>query len=124
MTTKHYVHFKQDYGRAFTEQTIKLVDHRNPRLITEFPEHTFAFHFFDIEEETVNGEMLTGKQKNKSTNYLFGKTLTREDVIKIDGKDSMLYKNMEDNDWDRVFESCRGRVLPMNDADIILGERP
>ena len=91
----------------------------------DFPKRTFSFHFFDIEEEeNVNGETLTGKQKNVSPTYWFGKVLTKDQVATNEGKDSMLYSNMDTNNWERVVESCEGRVLPMNDNDVILRDKP
>lgn len=42
------------------------------RAASIVPDGCFAFEFFDREEVTVNGEVLVGKNKNKSPRYFIG----------------------------------------------------
>lgn len=75
---KHYVE-RQTFDILVPNSYITEVEERNPAQI-EPSEFCFRFRFFDRTEEVIDGETLTGKEKNVSGWYYFGQRMTLEEV--------------------------------------------
>ena len=79
------------------------------------PEECVKFQLFDREEVVINGEMLTGEEKNKSGWYYIGKKLSAEEV-----KDTHLLQGMKDNMWTGFVSVRAGCIYPLLENDIVL----
>lgn len=102
----------------FNESTVKSVDSRRASNIDldEIPRRCFAFRFFDQEETTVKGEVLTGDPKNYSgMYYVDGEIKTVEDLKAHPRKYKTLISNMQTNNWPKVVKCNTGNFQPFND---------
>lgn len=119
---KHYVSFLLP-GIIVCETITREVKLRDPEAARPYPKNSFAFMFYDREEETVNGELLAGKNKNYSgTYYIDGRILTVEEVKKLYPEDKILIDNTTFNNIDKVIVTRLGNFQPYNDNDTVVKE--
>ena len=123
----HFITFFSP-GTFSPEETTKPIERWDPDLgremardITERHGATpFCFYF------TTRGrgpEDLDSKKLKESPRYFFnGEIRTLDDVATNEGEDSVLYWNMENNRYDRIFTTTSGWrwSTPLNEDDIVL----
>jgi len=122
MATKHYAEFLYP-GVIVSDSSIKEItenEYRHPETIRP-SEGCFGFRVMARTEVTENGETLTGAYRNKSHWYYIGEIRTIEDVARTDGKNSILYRNMENNGFNRIAYTKFGQAIPMNKEDTVIG---
>ena len=104
-------------GFIVSDASEKEVSNRNYEEIN-IPEGGFGFRFFDREVlEGVTGKTY-GEKHNFSPWYYKGKIRTINQIE----KNSILYRNMENNNYTRIVETEYGQSIPLNDDDIVLLE--
>lgn len=118
---KHYVEFLLP-GAFFPEDETREVANRIPAHLSKIPESTYALSFFDVEEqETESGEVLHGRAKNRSLTIFFGRVYTPSQIAKLEGKDSILYRNVVGNGFRHGIKCVAGNWQAFNKPDIALG---
>jgi len=116
---KHYVEFLYP-GIVVGEYSSEPTETRDPKYITA-PEGAVAFRFYDVEEVTIDGETLTGKNKDYSGwFYVVGRAMTLEDVRREMPSKKVLIGNMESNGMDRVVSFPNGITYELHPEDIVL----
>lgn len=110
----HYVTFLYP-GSFVSETSIKQIKSRKDKL--DVPKEAFAYYFWDREEEGRDDDILKGKQKNISRRYYPEASLyDKETVKKIEGENSILYRNMINNNYNRVIKTRCGNWQPFNEG--------
>jgi hypothetical protein len=117
---KHYVEFLYP-GILFSDTSEDEVETRDIHKL-EIPEYSFGFRFFDREQTILDGEVLTGKSKNYSNWYYYGKVMTIDDVKEQEPDQRILISNMENNDYKRIVRTKFGQSIPVQDEDVVIGE--
>lgn len=110
MSTQHYI--RRYYPGTFVSDLVdEETDHRDPGSVDTKESRMYAFQFFDrTKVETLDSETLLGDPKNFSPiYYLGGEALSKDDVQ----EGSILWRNMESNQWDCVVRSRFGQVFPV-----------
>lgn len=114
--TKTYVEIFYP-GSFFPETKVQEVKDRTP---IDLPNGAFAFSFFDREETKINGEVLYGKEKNRSGRFYAGELFTLEEVKEKFPENRILISNLENNGYDRVVKTIRGNFQPFTSNDTML----
>lgn len=85
----------------------------------------YGFRFFEREELEVNGEILSGENKNYSGIFYFGIELTKKELLeKIRGtaSEDNVRHNMKQSESDRFVETRRGTIHPLRGIDKVLSD--
>ena len=114
--TKTYVEIFYP-GSLFPESKVREVKDRTP---IDLPSGAFAFSFFDQEETIVKGEILVGKQKNRSGRFYAGELFTLAEVKEKFPESRILISNMENNGYAKVVKTVRGNFQPFMPEDTML----
>lgn len=93
---KHYATFEMP-GTVFAEGEDIEVKDRIPANLPKIPKHTYAIYFWDREEAKKGKEILIGDEKNESVRIIFGTMYTLQDIAKLKGRNSRLYRNIKNN---------------------------
>jgi len=93
---KHYATFSMP-GTFFSEDEEIEVKDRIPAHLSKIPKDTYAIYFWDREEAKKGKEVLLGDEKNESVRIIFGTMHTLEEIAKLHGKGSKLYRNIKNN---------------------------
>jgi len=117
---KTYVEFF--YPGAFVSETSTCeVTDRSP--VTDVPVGVYGYRFFSRSEVEVDGEVLTGADKDHSGITYFGEVMSLDDVAKLP-RTEILQSNMRGNGWASVVRTVRGNFQPINERDIVLAPLP
>jgi len=105
-------------GIIVSDTSEEKVSNRDPKQF-KLPKHAFGFRFFD--KEVIEGKTgnLYGPAHNFSPWYYKGKVRTLEEV-KAQEPSSVLCRNMENNDYERIVDTEFGQSIPMNPEDIVI----
>lgn len=116
---KHYVEFDTP-GVLLPETEVREVKTRFPADLENIPEYTYAINFFDQQEVTKQGEVLTGSPKNKSPRIVFGQVYTKDQLLELGfTEDSHLYHNAYNSEG-KVIKCIAGNWQPWDKDWIIL----
>jgi len=102
-----------------SRREICFEEYPNPDLI-KLPEQSFGFRFGRQEEVERGGEILTGKFHVESGWYFVGEKQNQETVAVLDGIESFLYKNMQNNNFDFIVRTKFGQAIPLDKKDVVL----
>ena len=117
---KHYIqwHFA---GSFFSNVKLQEVPDRRDTLgDTVPPDGAYGFRFLSRQEVEIDGEVMTGAQRNESPMTYFGEVLTLEQVKQLPGDNRILISNMEGNGWERVVRTILGNFQPLRDGDVVV----
>jgi len=98
---------------------ISVDQYLHPELVT-LPENAFGFRFGIRNEIKSGSEILKGEFHAKSGWYFKGIKMNKEQVAIKDGINSILYRNMINNNYDFVVRTKFGQAIPLQKEDVIL----
>lgn len=106
-------------ARGFFPESSKreVLERRAPTL----KGNEYGFRFYEVEEISVDGELLTGNPKNHTSWTYKGKVYDRAKVVSEIPDNRILLSNMDNNGYSRVVECCGG-MIPLRDEDKVIGE--
>ncbi len=123
VTTTTYVAYQLSSDPNFITESIEQVEARDPqRQANEAFDSAFAFYYFDIVKAiiVIDGERITTTSSGRnmsSTYFIDAKPLTIDDLLALQGKDSVLLNNMRAYGWD-VVARCRTGIYQPFDTDV------
>ena len=82
----------------------------------------YSIYFYDRVFGEIDGEVVQGKEKNKSPTYYKGTEFTAEEAIRACGEDSILAENIKINGYRRLVRTTKNQWFPLQDGDIVIRE--
>ena len=108
-------------GIIVSDTSEKQVSSRDPNKF-KMPKHAFGFRFFD--KEILEG--VTGKTYGTPHNFSgwhYKGTVRTIEQVKEQEPDSILYRNMKGNGYNRIVDTEAGQCIPMEDDDMIVVDK-
>ena len=116
--TKHYVEFIFA-GIMFTDTSSEEIKSRDSKF--QIPKTCFGYRFFDLEKsKSESGNILTSRRLNESGVYYVGGQVMTLNQIKKLMPNSILQRNMENNDYKKVVKTRVGTYQPLEKKDVVL----
>lgn len=115
MKVQHMVEFF--YPGVFAEESdTRKITHSDPNKV-RVPKNAYAFRLFDLVIQTAtleDGRTIEHRERqNESIMYYpEASILSRKEVEKLVGEDSILRRNMEYNNWNKVIKTRCGSYQP------------
>ena len=107
------------YPGIIVSDTSEFKSHTRDPYKYKMPEHAFGFRFFD--KEVLEGK--TGKAYGAPHNYspwYYKGTVRTIEQVKEQEPNSTLYRNMKNNDYNRIVDTEFGQCIPLEDEDVVL----
>jgi hypothetical protein len=118
---KHYV--EEYYPGCIVAETVEKEIKTREGYVSD--PKCFGYRFYDRYEDEFedNGQTIKrySENCNKSPNYYKGTVKTIEQIAQ-EKPGSILLRNMECNNWNRVLDTQYGQCVPLRDEDIVIGE--
>ena len=107
-------------GLLFPNEAVIEVSSRTERPPLE--KGAYGWSFFEREVAEVNGETLSGKEKNHSPSYYLGKEYSAEEFLALPECNDIAKFNIVGNKVKRICKTIRGQAVDLRDGDIVVGE--
>lgn len=123
MTEHYYAEFLYP-GIIVSETSLKEItkeEYLHPETIKVL-DHSFGFRVMHRNEVIEEGDVLIGSYRNTSGWHYIGMVETKNDVAAKDGVDSILYRNMVNNNYERIVRTKFGQAMPLHENDVVIGE--
>jgi hypothetical protein len=125
MTVEHWVTYLFP-GSFFNEEgSVKLTSRDQIEALKKMPRRAFAFSLYDVEVRTgvlEDGEKIVNRRTVNKGNKFYpdGAIYSKQDVAREFGIDSILYANMDCNDWKRLVKTRTGNFQPLEEGDEVV----
>lgn len=121
----HYIEFYIPSASPFEAPafTLRKVEQRDIAPIVDIPEGSIAFKFFTRTEVEINGEVLTGENRNESKPHVYGKLVDKAWFVGRPGVEH-IPERMEKEGVTHLIAMSNGDFMPYNEDEHVVVESP